>query len=196
MEERQFPEIIETNRLVLRRYSVDDAGGLLELIDRNRQELIRDFAQTAALQGVQQVESFIAARSEQWQLRKNFTYGVWQKGADALVGQVQVKNIGWEIPAAELSYFIDKNSQRQGFASESVRGIVTVAFEELRFERIFLRILPSNSGSLSLAKRLGFQEEGLHRRAFRCGFGELHDVYLLSLITQDYFPGKELRAID
>jgi ribosomal-protein-serine acetyltransferase len=187
MHERYFPETIETDKLTLRRYSAEDAGGLLELIDRNRQELVREFAQTAALQIPAQAESFVAEKSEQWQLRKNFTYGVWRKSADPLIGQIQAKNIAWEIPAAELSYFIDKNSQRRGYASESVRGILAVAFGELRFERIFVRILPSNSESLSLAKRLGFHEEGLHRNAFRCGFGELHDVYFLSLIRQDYF---------
>ena len=186
MEEAHFPETIETDRLTLRRYSVEDAGVLLEMIDRNRQELIRDFAQTAALQSVEQAESFVTEKSEQWHSRKNFTYGVWRKGADPLIGQIQVKNIAWEIPAAELSYFIDKNSQRRGYARESAGGIVAVAFGELQFERIFVRILPSNLESLSLSKRVGFQEEGLHRNAFRCGLGELHDVHYLSLTRSDY----------
>jgi RimJ/RimL family protein N-acetyltransferase len=186
MEERHFPETIETDRLILRRYSVEDASRLLDLIERNRQALIRDFAQTAALQGPEQAESFVTEKSEQWRSQKSFTYGIWRKGADLFIGQIQVKNIAWEIPAAELSYFIDKNSQRRGYASESIRGILAFAFGELRFERIFVRILPSNAESLSLAKRLGFQEEGLHRNAFRCGFGELHDVHYLSLTRNDH----------
>ncbi len=186
MGEREFPKTIETGRLVLRRYEAGDASNLLELVSRNRQELIREFAQVAALQTIEQAESFISEKSSQWEQRKNFCYGVWRQDAEHLVGQLQVKNIAWEIPAAELSYFIDQNSQRRGYASESVRAIVSTAFDELRFERIFLRILPSNAESLALAKKLQFQEEGLQRNAFRCGFGQLHDVRYLSFTSGDF----------
>lgn len=186
MGEKQLPQSIETERLVLRRYRAGDAANLLELVARNRQELIREFAPVAALQTSEHIESFIVEKSSQWEQGKNFCYGVWRKDAEQLLGQVQVKNIAWEIPSAELSYFIDKDSQRRGYASESARAIVSTAFDELRFERIFLRILPSNAESLALAKKLQFQEEGLHRNAFRCGFGQLHDVQVVSLTSSDW----------
>jgi len=97
-----------------------------------------------------------------------------------------VKNIAWEIPSAELGYFIGSPWQRQGYAAESTRRIVDLAFRILEFQRIFVRILPSNQPSFALVKKLGFQEEGLHRRALRCGLGELHDVRCLSLTADDY----------
>jgi RimJ/RimL family protein N-acetyltransferase len=102
------------------------------------------------------------------------------------IGQIQIKNIAWEIPSAELGYFTSNAWQRKGYASESIRGISGVAFQELDFQRIFVRILPLNRESFALAKRLRFHEEGLHRKAFRCGFGELHDVQYLSLTQEDY----------
>ncbi len=37
-----------------------------------------------------------------------------------------------------------------------------------------------------MAKRLGFLEEGFHRKAFRCGLGQLHDVRYLALTSDDY----------
>ncbi|MDT8068152.1 MAG: GNAT family protein [Terriglobia bacterium] len=180
MGEKNFPRKIETERLILRPYRAGDALELLGLVDGNRLELIREFAQIAALQNREQMDNFILTKREQWEQRKNFCYGIWQKGAEQLIGQIQVKNITWEIPAAELSYFIGKESQRRGYASECIRAVVAMAFDELQFERIFVRILPSNVKSRAIAKKLGFQEEGLHRNAFRCGFGQLHDVYYLS----------------
>ena len=186
MDKRIFPETAETGRLILRSYRLEDAAGILELVQRNRVELIPEFAQMAALQRVEDAGSFVVEKREQWNSGKTFCYGIWRREKEELIGQIQVKNIAWEIPAAELGYFIDKRWQRQGFASESVKGIVKVAFEGMGFERIFLRILPSNGASFSLAKKLGFQEEGLQRKAFRCGFGELHDVRYLSLTKEDY----------
>lgn len=186
MDKKSFPEMVETERLVLRRYRSEDAASILELVERNRPQLIREFAQIARLQNVKEAKSFIAEKGEQWNDGKTFCYGIWRKQARQQIGQIQVKNVAWEIPSAELGYFIDRLSQRQGCASESVRRIAGLEFQELTFQRIYVRILPSNRESFSLAKKLGFQEEGLHRRAFRCGFGELHDVHCLSLTMKDY----------
>jgi ribosomal-protein-alanine N-acetyltransferase len=84
-----------------------------------------------------------------------------------------------------LGYFIGTARQRQGYASDSIRAILRLAFLELQFQRIFVRILPSNRESFLLARKLGFHEEGVQRKAFRCGLGQLHDVQYLSLTTED-----------
>jgi RimJ/RimL family protein N-acetyltransferase len=189
MRQKSFPEMIETERLVLRRYRSEDALGILALVQQDRAQLIREFAQIAALQNVEEAKFFTAEKVEQWSTGKTFSYGIWRKEARNQIGQIQVKNISWEIPSAELGYFISRSSQRQGYASESVRKILGLVFQELEFQRIFVRILPSNRESFSLALKLGFQEEGLHRNAFRCGLGELHDVRYLSLIVEEYRPG-------
>jgi RimJ/RimL family protein N-acetyltransferase len=91
--------------------------------------------------------------------------------------------------SAELSYFIDNSSERQGFATEAISEILRVALEQLDFKRIFVRIISSNQGSIALANKLGFKHEGLHRNAFRCGFGELHDVHYFSVTTEDFRKG-------
>jgi len=182
-----FPERVETDRLVLRRYGAEDAAGILQLVEKNREQLIREFSQMAKeLRNMEQARSFTQEKCEQWDARKTFCYGIWRKAGMEQIGQIQIKNIAWEIPSAELGYFTSNAWQRKGYASESIRGISGVAFQELDFQRIFVRILPLNRESFALAKRLRFHEEGLHRKAFRCGFGELHDVQYLSLTQEDY----------
>ena len=186
MAEHSFPETIDTQRLILRRYRSEDSAGILELVQQNRAHLIRDFAQQAALRSLADVLAFTAEKYEQWATGKTFCYGIWRTGTSEQVGQIQVKNIEWKIPSAELGYFIGESFQRRGYATESIRELLRALFEQLGFKRVFLRILPANSESISLARKLGFREEGLHRRAFRCGFGELHDVHYLSFIQDDW----------
>jgi ribosomal-protein-serine acetyltransferase len=183
---QRFPERVETARLELRRYGCQDATGILELVEQNREKLTREFPQIAGLQSIEEAKSLAKEKLEQWEAGKTFCYGIWRKEGREQIGQIQVKNIAWEIPAAELGYFIGTAWQRQGYASESVLGILRLAFQEMGFQRIFVRILPSNRESFALAKKLGFQEEGLLRRAFRCGYGQLHDVKFLSLTMDDF----------
>jgi len=185
-----FPELLETERLVLRRYRSADAAGILELVDKNRARLVQNFSPMAnALFQGEDVKSFIEDKTAQWNAGRAFCYGIWLKISKQQIGQLQVKNVMWDVPSAELSYFIDSSSERQGFATEAISGILRLAFEQLDFKRIFVRIIPSNQGSISLANKLGFKHEGLHRNAFRCGFGELHDVHYFSVTTEDFRTG-------
>lgn len=185
MDRRTFPEEIQTERLLLRAYK-EDTASILELLEPNREQLVREFPQMAWLRTPEEVGDFLQQKTEQWHSGKNFCYGIWRTEGKKQVGQIQVKNITWDIPSAELGYFIGAAWQRQGFATETIRAILSVAFRELGFQRIYVRILMSNAESFALAKKLGFREEGLHRKAFRCGFGQLHDVHYMALTADDY----------
>jgi RimJ/RimL family protein N-acetyltransferase len=184
--ETTFPERLETERLILRRYCDGDALAVFALVDKNRQGLIQNFSQMArGLLKREDVESFIQEKSTQWDTRRAFCYGLWPKDAPELIGQLLVKNIVWDVPSAELSYFVGSSSQRRGFATEAISMILRVAFERLAFKRVFVRIVAANTVSFSLASKLGFKHEGLHRSEFRCGFGELHDVHYFSCTVED-----------
>jgi len=190
MEKRLFPEAMETERLSLRRYDCEHVTDIARLVRENREQLVREFAQLAGLQDRGQAKAFIEEKTKQWEDERAFCYGIWTRAETKQIGQIQIKNIAWEVPSAELSYFIDREQQGRGYASESIAAVLRVAFGEMQFERIFVRILPVNRESFQLARKLGFQEEGLHRKAFRCGFGELHDVRYLSIVAEEY--GKKV----
>ncbi len=152
--------------------------------------LMREFEQHSSLRNLNEAQRFIATKQEQWEAGKAFCYGIWLRQSKRQIGQIQVKNIDRKIPAAELGYFIDGSLHRQGLASESIRRVVELMLEDLGFRRLFVRILLSNPASLALAAKLGFRDEGLHRMAFRCGLGELHDLHHLSLTLEGYRSGR------
>jgi ribosomal-protein-serine acetyltransferase len=185
-----FPEVLESERLALRRYSVADAASILRLVDRDRERLLQNFApMVKGMLSPEQAVSFVEEKAADWNSRKAFCYGIWIKGSTEQVGQLQVKTLAWDVPYGELSYFIASSSQRQGFASEAVSAILRVAFGQFEFRRIFVRIITTNKESLLLAKKLGFTHEGTHRNEYRCGYGELHDLHYFSFTSEDWKAG-------
>ena len=161
------------------------------MIDGNRDRPLRNFPELArGLTTGIEVDQFLAEKAALWRAGKTFCYGVWLQAADTLIGQVQVKNVVWNVPAAELSYSIDGAFLRQGYATEAIQAVLGAAFKALGFQRIYLRIIVTNADSLVLADKLGVKHEGLHRSEFRCGFGELHDVHVVSLTAQDYLESS------
>jgi RimJ/RimL family protein N-acetyltransferase len=183
--------MIESERLELRRYEAADAVNILDLVGKNREMLIRNFSQLAkGITDEGRARLFVQEKMEQWNSGKGFCYGIWRKESKDLIGQLLVKNIVWDVPVAELSYFISNAFQRRGFAAEAIGAMLKTIFEELGFQRTFLRIIPSNKESILLAKKLRFRQEGLHRNDFRCGHGELHDVHYFALTVEDYRQDK------
>lgn len=182
-----FPSTLDSPRLQLRAYRLGDAGALARLIGANRERLRQSFPPLAeGFHSTPDAEAFIADAAAQWQARKIYHYGIWTKDATALIGQLKVKNLLWEVPSAELSYFIDAGALRRGYAREAVLTLLREAFERLQFQRLFARIIASNAESLALSRRLGMTHEGLHRLEFRCGFGQLQDVHYFSVTAAEY----------
>lgn len=137
--ELTFPDLLKTDRLVLRRYTAADALGLMELVEKNRGVLIRNFPQMAKGFGqVEEMMAFTEEKSLQWNDRRAFCYGIWLKDSKEQIGQILVKNLTWDVPSAELSYFIASQLQRKGFATEEspsycIRRLRNLASPEYSF---------------------------------------------------------------
>ena len=182
-----FPDQLATDRIGLRRYRVADAPRVLRLIEQNRDRLLRSFPELAnGVTNVEEAAAYLDASHDQWRSGIAFVYGIWIASEAAPIGQLRVKNIVWNVPAAELSYFVDRACLRRGVATDAIRAVLREAFDAHGFKRLYVRIISSNEESLALARRLKLRHEGVHRNAFRCGFGELHDVHLFAMTDVDH----------
>ena len=184
---RSFPDQLAAERVRLRRYHSSNAEGVLRLIDRNRERLRRNFPELAnGVKSVETASSYVATSDKQWAEGVAFVYGIWLPSELHPIGQLRIKNMVWNVPAAELSYFVDRQWLRKGVATEAIRAVLREAFDERGFKRIYVRIIGANEESLALARRLQLRHEGVHRNSFRCGLGELHDVHLFAMTDVDY----------
>ena len=66
-----------------------------------------------------------------------------------------------------LSYKLDMDLCGRGYMTEAVEEAVRIAFTVLGLHRIEANIMPRNTASLGVARKAGFQEEGLAVRYLR-----------------------------
>ena len=165
----------------MRRYRQDDADFLFQLIDKNRSDLWESFPVTfKEIAKREDTDAYIINKLHQWHTKTFFCYAVIDKETGQHIGQFHIKNIKWEIPSAEFGYFLDIDDRRKGYGGEILERMLDISLQEKEMKRIFLRILPTNQPSLRLAKKLNFEYEGLHRKEFVTGKGELVDVCYFS----------------
>lgn len=106
-------------------------------------------------------------KEEQRLHRQDHTYsfGVFLKSDGTFIGQVRLMDISRGVfQNAYIGYRIFNNYWGHGFAQESTRGALNIAFKKLKLHRVEAGIAPTNKKSIRVAKALGFRKEGLSKR--------------------------------
>ncbi len=86
-----------------------------------------------------------------------------------------------------FSYGIDieEAHRGKGYAGEAIWLVLRYYFEELRYQKVTATVDASNTASLRLHEKLGFQKEGVIRRAM-FAFGQYIDVVYYGLTVEEF----------
>lgn len=143
---------METERLRLRRYKMEDAEVLHQIIYSD-DEVCRHFCQPG--QTVEQVRRNLTYRICQYEQHQQFGHlAVIRKEDAALIGLVRYNMI-----EVELMYAFGREYQKKGYAIEACRGVIDYAFKDLRIPRIAYGVMKDNVNSWGLMQRLGFERQ-------------------------------------
>ena len=151
-----MPDVqIESDRLIMRRWRLDDFESYLELCQDP--EVMRFLGGKT----FDRLECWrhMAFMVGHWQL---LGYGPWvveEKATGAFVGRVGFLNPeGW--PAFELGWTLSRKFWGRGYATEAARRALAYAFDELDKSHVISLIDPNNTNSIKVAERLGERVEG------------------------------------
>jgi ribosomal-protein-alanine N-acetyltransferase len=175
-------KVYETQRLILRWITPDEAGLLLDYLLRNRDflqewEPSRDesFFSIESMQGIIQRETAAA------QNNTGLSLYIFNKGEYRIIGKAALSNIVYgPFQSSYLGYHLDKDEINQGKMTEALYQLIHIAFSELGLHRIEANIIPRNSASVRVMQKLGFTPEGLSKRYLKIhGVWQDHQHFVL-----------------
>lgn len=154
-----------------------DAKSYYQLIENNRVRL-EDFLAgiVSKTKSKEDTETFIEQIIKKNAKKLYFPYIVINTTNNELAGFFDVKNIDWNIPKAEIGYFLDKNYIGKGVAKKALDEIMRHFFLNLKFSKLLLRIHIDNKSSISLAEKCDFIREGIIRNDYKKSNGEIVDL--------------------
>ncbi|MFJ9681921.1 GNAT family N-acetyltransferase [Streptomyces sp. NPDC101194] len=178
--------LIETSRLVLRRFRAADAACLAAY--RSDPEVARHQSWTApvSLEAAQELARTFAHGSPDqpgW-----FQYAIELKTDGRLVGDAGVR-LHDNIMQAELGITLDSKEQGHGYATEAVHAILTDLFETRGLHRVSADCDARNARSAALLQRVGFVLEG-RRRAGTWIKEEWTDDLLFGLLASEWHHAR------
>ncbi|MCP1134288.1 GNAT family N-acetyltransferase [Paenibacillus polysaccharolyticus] len=86
------------------------------------------------------------------------------KATDEFVGSSGLHRMDWNARSFEIGYWVRTSRSGEGLVTEAVRGIEQFAIVHLQANRLEIRCDARNVRSASVAKRLGYTQEGILRR--------------------------------
>lgn len=157
MEQAQLPERLETERLVLRVRTVDDAVYIFDYASRPEASYPAGFPPVKTLEDeIYYLEHILPERNEKNNLPAG--YGIVVKGTDKIVGSVDF-NHRHEDDVLEVGYILHPDYWGLGYVPEAARTLIDLGFQELGLHKIEMTCFGYNVQSQRVTEKLGFTLE-------------------------------------
>lgn len=101
-------------------------------------------------------------------------------------------DIDWKARQCDTGYWVRKSAQRQGFATETTNALLRYAFGALGMHRVGLTHSSGNEPSRRIAEKLGFNFEGIQRKANMLPSGKCADRYCYARFDLADLPHLEV----
>ncbi len=175
-------QVIETERLILRPYTVFDA----EAMYRNwaSSDEVTRYLTWQAHTGVDATRKLLELWVESYQDPAVYHWGITLKGNDTVIGDISVVHMNDKTAAAELGWCMGQAWWGQGIMPEAALAVRDYLFDRVGFHRIQARHDKNNPKSGRVMQKIGMQYEGTQRASDINNQG-ICDIVLYAILRED-----------
>lgn len=168
---------------------VRHADELYRVIDSNRGHLREWLPWVDTTLRPEDVEEFIRNKLRTFAQDDLPTCSIRETGV--LVGVIDLHELKPHIQTASLGYWLAKDAQGRGIMTAACRAMLDYGLGLLKLNQILLTAIDSNAKSIAIAERLGFNRDGVERRAHAMR-GDLLDGAIYSMLASEWTLKREL----
>lgn len=174
---------IETERLILRRFTVDDA----ESVYKNwaSDDEVTKYLTWPTHTSVEMSVGFMKFCVNGYAEKNSYQWGIELKENHELIGNISVVKIDDSVAGMELGWVIGRGWWGHGYTAEAARALMKYLFVEVGANRIAARHDVHNPNSGRVMQKIGMKYEGTLRRADRNNRGIVDCIYY-SILKNEY----------
>ena len=175
--------LIETDRLILRRFKQQDAKDIYE--NWANDDEVTKYLTWPTHQSVDVSQKVLDSWIADYKKDDFYQWVIELKDKNEGIGSISVVNTKKEIYGVEIGYCIGRKFWGQGITSEAFKAVIKFLFEEVDCNRIAARHDVNNPSSGKVMQKCGLELEGIHKEADRNNTG-ICDMAVYGLIKGDY----------
>ncbi len=173
--------LIETPRLRLRRFNLDDWSAVYAYAS---DPVLMTYMEEGPLTK-EQTQAFVQANSGD----EARTFAVTLKLDNTVIGHMPFHP--WFAPRTyEIGWVLQKAYHGRGYASEAALALLKYGFEELKLHRIIATCQPENVLSYRVMEKIGMRREGLFRQCLYRNDTTWWDEAFYALLEEEWFKAQ------
>ena len=170
-----FP-VLETERLILRKISMDDAEDMFHL--RTNEDAMK-YINKPKLTSIDDAKEIIKKMNDPDRIQ----WGITLKTSDIIIGTIGYHRIEKEHYRAEIGYMLHPQYWNTGLMSEAITKVINYGFDEMKLHSIEAIINPGNTISRKILKKFNFIKEAYFKENFFFE-GKFYDSEVYSLVKK------------
>mgnify|MGYP000893313850 FL=1 len=177
---------LETERLVLRRFSLNDAEAMFRNWANDPE--VTKYLTWNPHGNITETRRVLKNWTDSYESPDSY-WAIVPKSVGEPIGSISIVQRNNNVNSVHIGYCIGKAWWRQGYTSEALTELIRFFFEEVGVNRIDSRHDTRNPNSGKVMRKAGMQYEGTMRQADVNNQG-LGDSVTYAIIAKDYFAGK------
>lgn len=174
---------IETKRLILRRFIINDARQMYD--NWAGDEIVTRYLTWQPHTNAGFTESLLKGWVENYNKPDYYQWCIEFKENSQAIGSIAVVNIRGAVGEVELGYCIGRRYSGRGLMSEAVSAVNEYMFGRVEADRVVIIHDVNNPASGRVAKKCGYTHEGTLRRAAVNQQG-ICDISVWSILKDEY----------
>lgn len=179
-------KLIETKRLILRPFSVDDASAAFK--NWTSDDKVTQYLTWPTHENIGVTETVLRDWVEKSKNKDFYQWAIVLKEIEEPIGSISVVDIDEKVNIVHIGYCIGSKWWHKGITTEAFSAIIPFLFDEVGVNRIESMHDIENPYSGDVMKKCGLSYEGTLRQADYNNRG-IVDVCMYSLIRSDWEEG-------
>ncbi|HCX63559.1 MAG TPA: N-acetyltransferase [Clostridiales bacterium] len=174
---------LTTNRLILRRFTVDDTEAVYNNWTSDSE--ISMYMRWQHHKNIGETESKINDWLTRYANKNFYQWAITFKDSDEPIGAIGLFVVNEGDMRGDFAYSISRRYWGMGIASEAFKEVLKFAFEIVGFNRIESYHSINNLASGKVMQKAGMKLEGLARQKYKSNVG-FEDSYMYSILKDEF----------
>lgn len=177
-------QTLKTERLILRRFSHEDAKPMFETWANDAR--VSKFLTWEPHGNIEVTQGIVGSWVKDYDKADNYNWVIELEGK--IIGSISVVRIDENSEFAEIGYCIGFDFWGKGIMTEAAKAVIDFLFSEVNVNRVTITHATKNPASGKVAQKCGLTLEGVKREYFKSNDGEFLDIAIYSILRREWTP--------
>ena len=178
----RIPRKLDTDRLIIRRYTEDDLEGLHQFLNNRDVIGLTDMPSNMSMK---ETEAFLLMLINSYSTEEPVAaMAICLKESGKVIGSCGFAAVDFSNDT-QIYYALEPEFRNNGFATEAMEKLIEYMVLVLDIDRICIYCHPENTASINLAKRIGMQWQSIVQKKTR-------DTHYFLLTRENYLSGNKV----